>query len=95
MQNIPSENEIKEVYAWVNQIPLSKVKKNISRDFADGVFVAEILFHYFPRLVQLHNYSPASAKTKKRYNWDTLNRKILSKIDAVIDDETIEVTILD
>ena len=31
-----SEDELIEVYNWVDQIPVSKQKKNITRDFADG-----------------------------------------------------------
>jgi hypothetical protein len=53
-----SEEELSEVYNWVDQIPLSRPKKNITRDFADGgtpstylVMLAEIISHYFPKLV--------------------------------------------
>ena len=28
--------DIDELYAWIDTIPLSRPKKNISRDFADG-----------------------------------------------------------
>ena len=31
-----SEEELTEVYNWVDQVPLSRPKKNITRDFADG-----------------------------------------------------------
>lgn len=31
-----TEEELTEVYNWVDQIPLSRPKKNITRDFADG-----------------------------------------------------------
>lgn len=31
-----SEEELTEVYNWVDQIPLSRPKKNITRDFADA-----------------------------------------------------------
>lgn len=27
---------LQELYAWVDKIPLSKPKKNMARDFADG-----------------------------------------------------------
>ena len=69
-----TEEELTQIYDWVDQIPLSRPKKNISRDFSDGVLVVEILAHYLPRLVELHNYSPANSKTQKLYNWNTLNR---------------------
>ena len=35
----------------------------------DELLVAEIIHHYFPRLVELHNYSPASSTKQKASNW--------------------------
>jgi hypothetical protein len=37
-----TEEEINEVYNWVDEIPLTRPKKNISRDFADGCQAAEV-----------------------------------------------------
>lgn len=68
------EEEIMLLYQWVDEIPLSRQKKNITRDFSDGVLMAEICHHFFPKLVQLHNYSSASSTAQKLYNWNTLNR---------------------
>lgn len=68
------EEELQLLYTWVDDIPLSRPKKNIARDFSDGVLMAEIVKHFFPKLVQLHNYSTASSFTQKMYNWNTLNR---------------------
>ena len=56
-------------------MPLSKPKRNIARDFSDGVLVAEVVHHYFPKLVELHNYSAANSVRQKLYNWATLNRE--------------------
>jgi hypothetical protein len=56
-----SEEEINEIYNWVDKIPLSRPKRNISRDFADGVMVAEIVDHFWPKLVELHNYSAGNS----------------------------------
>jgi hypothetical protein len=70
-----AEEDLKEVYNWVDEIPLSRPKRNIARDFSDGVLTAEIVAYYFPKLVDLHNYSAASSVTQKTYNWNTLNRK--------------------
>lgn len=33
------------------------------------------MHHYFPRLVELHNYSAAHSTAQKQYNWTTLNQK--------------------
>lgn len=30
------EGTLQEIYAWVDQIPLSRPKKNFARDFSDG-----------------------------------------------------------
>ena len=39
--------------------------------------MAELLNHFYPRIVELHNYSAANALSQKTYNWQTLNSKIL------------------
>ena len=72
-----SEEEMQEVYNWVDEIPLSRPKKNISRDFSDCgkyyyiskfisfstlVLVAEVVKHFLPNLVELHNYSAAHSQ---------------------------------
>ena len=33
------------VYEWIDTIPLSREKKNIARDFCDGVLLADIIKH--------------------------------------------------
>ena len=30
------EEELQSVYNWIDEIPLSRPKKNITRDFSDG-----------------------------------------------------------
>ena len=42
--NSLSESELNEVYNWVDEIPLSRPKKNIARDFADACQTAEVYF---------------------------------------------------
>ena len=69
------DSELQRLYAWVDEIPLSRPKRNIARDFADGVLVAELCHHYFPRLFDLHNDPPANSMQQKLYNWDTLNSR--------------------
>lgn len=97
------EEELQLLYTWVDDIPLSRPKKNITRDFSDGVLMAEIARHFFPKLVQIHNYSSASSNTQKMYNWNTLNRmfllcnavtlyvdKVLRKLDFPLTREEID-----
>jgi hypothetical protein len=38
-----SEQDLNEIYNWVDEIPLSRPKKSIARDFADGCQVAEVI----------------------------------------------------
>ena len=35
-QKFLDERELQDLYAWVDQFPLSRKKQNISRDFSDG-----------------------------------------------------------
>lgn len=41
-----------------------------------SVLMAELVHHYFPKLVELHNYSAAHNSMQKAYNWSTLNQKV-------------------
>ena len=84
------DDELQRLYAWVDEIPLSRPKRNIARDFADGVLAAEVCHHYFPRLVDLHNYPPANSMRQKLYNWDTLNARVLRKLDAALPRADVE-----
>lgn len=79
-QDQTEENDFMYIYEWVDSIQLSRPKKNIARDFCDCVLVAEIIKHYLPRLVDLHNYPSASSTMQKTTNWNTLNTKVLKKI---------------
>ena len=36
---------------------------------------AELAQHFFPNMVELHNYPPANSTSQKLTNWRTLNRK--------------------
>ena len=38
------------------------------------VLCAEVISHHFPKLVDLHNYTPASSTKQKEDNWRLLNR---------------------
>ncbi len=80
MNNEQEENELMYIYEWVDSIELSRPKKNIARDFSDGVLLAEIIKSYLPRLVDLHNYPSCSNTKHKESNWNVLNNKVLKRI---------------
>jgi len=88
-----TDEQLQRLYTWVDEIPLSRPKRNIARDFADGVLLAEIVRHYFPRLVELHNYPPANSTQQKMYNWNTLNSKVLRKMGYNLYKDDIEAVI--
>ncbi|XP_043578196.1 sperm flagellar protein 1-like [Bombus pyrosoma] len=86
---LESNANLEEIYTWMEQISFSKPKKNLARDFSDGVFMAELLKRYYPRYVDIHNYIPGNSIAKKIDNWCTLNRKVLSKLDVKLGKDVI------
>ncbi|KAM5140874.1 sperm flagellar protein 1-like isoform 2-T2 [Mantella aurantiaca] len=89
MNEMISGDEMQELYAWIDRLPLSRPKKNIARDFSDGVLVAEVAKHFIPKIVEIHNYIPANSTQQKLGNWATLNRKVFSKLNFHIPDDII------
>ncbi|KAM9330041.1 sperm flagellar protein 1 [Gastrophryne carolinensis] len=83
------DQNLHDLYSWVDAIPLSRPKRNITRDFSDGVLVAEVVKFYFPKLVEMHNYVPANSSQQKLSNWTILNRKVLIKINFSVPDDVI------
>lgn len=71
-----SEYELHGLYAWIDDIPISRAKKNLARDFSDGIPMAEVMHYYFPKLVQMHNYSATLSVNKKIINWQRINSKV-------------------
>ncbi|AWP14074.1 putative sperm flagellar protein 1 [Scophthalmus maximus] len=89
-----NEEELQELYAWIDKVPLSRPKRNITRDFSDGVMAAEVAKHFFPKLVDLHNYIPANSTAQKLSNWNLLNRKVFSKMNFHVPEETVKRIVL-
>ena len=88
-----TDDQLQKLYTWIDEIPLSRPKRNIARDFADGLLLAEVVKHYFPRLVELHNYPAANSTQQKMYNWNTLNTKVLRKLGYNLSKDEIEAVI--
>ncbi|XP_070697573.1 sperm flagellar protein 1 [Pempheris klunzingeri] len=89
-----NEEELQELYAWIDKIPLSRPKRHITRDFSDGVMAAELVKYYFPRLVDLHSYIPANSTQQKLTNWSHLNRKVFSKLNFHVPEGTVKKIVL-
>ena len=47
---VMTEDEMQRLYQWIDEIPLSRPKRNIGRDFSDGgvVFVAASTLYASP-----------------------------------------------
>ncbi|XP_043992024.1 sperm flagellar protein 1-like [Gambusia affinis] len=90
MDRLLSEKEERDTLAWLDKIPFSRHKKHISRDFSDGVMVAEIVQHYFPKIVDIHNYVTSCNTQQKLGNWNLLNKRVFSKLDFYVSEETVE-----
>lgn len=85
-----TDDQLRSIYAWIDAIPLSKPKRNIARDFSDGVLLAEVVAAYFPDLVELHNYGAANSVQQKIYNLEALNNRVLRKIGFQLTKSQIE-----
>ena len=85
-----SEVELNEIYLWVDTFKLSRPKKNINRDFSDGVLMAEVIHWSFPKMIDLHNYFPANNFDRKMINWRLLNKKVFIKIGLHLKDSHFE-----
>lgn len=45
---------------------------------------AQVVAYYFPKLVELHNYTAANAVEQKIYNWNTLNEKVQTRLQLLV-----------
>lgn len=85
-----NRNESEAVMKWVDGFKLSRCTRKLNRDFSDGVLLAKIVKSELPNLVELHNYNGCCAVQGKIENWDTLNRKVLKKLQIHLTPEEIE-----
>ena len=50
---------------------------------SNSVLMAEVIYNFLPRLVDMHNYSAQHSVEKKIYNWQTLNCKWMWFVEKV------------
>uniref|UniRef100_A0A8C5LB40 Sperm flagellar protein 1 n=1 Tax=Jaculus jaculus TaxID=51337 RepID=A0A8C5LB40_JACJA len=89
MASSVDEEALHQLYLWIDNIPLSRPKRNLCRDFSDGVLVAEVIKFYFPKMVEMHNYVPANSLQQKLSNWGHLNRRVLNKLNFSVPDDVM------
>ncbi|XP_072485246.1 sperm flagellar protein 1-like isoform X2 [Notamacropus eugenii] len=58
------------------------------------VMIAEIVKHFQPKLVEMHNYIPTSNTEQKLSNWSTLNRKVFPKLRFYVSEEDIRKVVI-
>lgn len=78
-----------ELLNWIATLGLSRKCRNLARDFSDAVLMTELIHHFYPKMVDLHNYESALKVDTKMYNWNTLNTKTLKRLGIPIDSSTI------
>ena len=54
------------------------------------MLTAEIVAHYFPKLIEIHNYPAANSYAQKAYNWKTLNSKVFKKMGFQLTQEELD-----
>ena len=69
---------------------LTNLRRNLPNAFADGCCCADIITHYFPRIISRHNYSESSSSQGRQANWNLLNKKVLKRIRMEIDSNLID-----
>ena len=74
-----NDEMLEELYEWIDKIPLSRPKKRIERDFADGYCVGEIIRQFLPQFIEMHNLTPANNLQQKLANWGLLNSKVFNR----------------
>ena len=52
--------------------------------------MAEVIKHYIPKLVDLHNYSQAHSVAQKVTNWNTLSLKVFKKIGFSLSKQEVD-----
>ncbi|XP_077438786.1 sperm flagellar protein 1 isoform X3 [Vanacampus margaritifer] len=58
------------------------------------VMAAEVVKHFFPKIIDLHNYTPASSTQQKLSNWNLLNRKVFSKLNFHVPEKSVKKIVL-
>lgn len=81
--------ELSDLYEWLDNIPLSKRRTQIEKDFADGLLAAETVDYYFPNLVDMKSYSICQNVQDRIAQWKALNQKVFRKIGLNVPSHTI------
>ncbi|XP_017963110.1 uncharacterized protein LOC108655798 isoform X2 [Drosophila navojoa] len=67
-----------ELNQWLEEHNVSSA--NLRRVFTDVQPLARLLYRYYPEIVDLNIYPPVNSVHNKVCNWETFNRRVLSKL---------------
>jgi hypothetical protein len=69
---------MQQIYAWVDDIPLTRPKRNITRDFSDGGVISPTLNTLHPTHLAIHTYLPSlTTRTKlTKFSLKNLAKKL-------------------
>ncbi|XP_023026928.1 sperm flagellar protein 1 [Leptinotarsa decemlineata] len=79
-----------DLYKWIDSHTITRQKRNLNRDFSDALPLAEILKFHYPKIVDLHNYSPKNSFAQKLANWEMINKRVLKKLKINLSSEERE-----
>ena len=71
-EHFDSNDKYSEIYEWINSLTLSGPINNFRRDFSDGRYLAEIIYFYIPKIIDLNNYFKTSSIKSKYVNCSKL-----------------------
>lgn len=70
-----SNDDLTRLYTWVDEIKLSRPKRNIARDFSDGVLVAEVRKRAITRIRPTRN-GPDNLRLALYFVWKAADLRL-------------------
>jgi hypothetical protein len=64
-----TEPQLEELHQWVGAVPLSRPGRNLYRGFSDGVLMAKVAHHFYPRIIDLHESLQLEDAQQKSIEW--------------------------
>lgn len=84
------DGDFNDIYSWVDSFQFKKPKKNLVRDFSDGVNLVEILAKITKQpIIQVHTVSHTFNKKEKIENWKLIQKQMNKKSYVRITDSEI------
>ncbi|CAF2989985.1 unnamed protein product [Rotaria socialis] len=69
-----------DLLSWLATVPLSRAVWDVGEDFADGVLAADIIYNFFPQLIDLAKIHVPRNMSQRTGNWHYLRTEVLPKI---------------